>query len=390
MANTVLYPGDTIGVIGSSANAAMLVTTARKMGLRVGAYGADETSEALQLADFKAIGSNKDSDKLQHFAESCAAIVYDSDQVSTSVVKFLAQYTRVPQGSDMLEMMQDRLLERAFFEQLNVNIAPYATIINLDDVYQSINAIGYPCVLKPIQKEWSRGRELVIKTQTDIAKAAGLLDWGTYILESQIAYDREYSIIVARDQDGNGQAFPITEVQSVDDRPIRTWVPAQVDDAVAGEIQRIATEVTKHVSYVGVFEVSFYLTSSGAIYVKKIVPAPSETGYVFEAAANVTEFDQHLRAIAGLPLASAHILTPAVTAAFTKAQLPAMRTQWQLKANWHFTFYHLKKQQDDDIMGHIAVQGDSIKPILDQLDDTNIWSDAASTPDDQNRPTSDQ
>lgn len=387
MANTVLYPGDTIGVIGNSANAAMLVTTARKMGLRVGAYGADETSEALQLADFKAVGSNKDSDKLQHFAESCAAVVYDSDQVSTSVVKFLAQYTRIPQGSDMLEMMQDRLLERAFFEQLNVNIAPYATIINLDDVYQSINSIGYPCVLKPIQKEWSRGRELVIKTQTDIAKAAGLLDWGTYILESQIAYDREYAIVVARDQEGNGQAFPITETQSVDDRPVRTWVPAQVDDAVASEIQRIATEVAKHVNYVGVFEVSFYLTSSGAIYVKKIVPAPSETGYVFNAAANVTEFNQHLRAIAGLPLASAKILTPAVTAAFTTAQLPAMRTQWQLKPNWQFTFYHLKHQEADDIMGHISVQGDSIRPILDQLDDTGIWSNDAAVPEEQG-PTS--
>ncbi|WP_191988187.1 ATP-grasp domain-containing protein [Levilactobacillus enshiensis] len=375
MANTVLYPGDTIGVVGSSANAAMLVTTARKMGLRVGAYGVDETSEALQLADFKAVGSAKDRDKLQHFAESCAAIVYDSDRVSTDVIKFLAQFTRIPQGSDMLEMMQDRLLERAFFEQLNVNIAPYATIINLDDVYQSVNSIGYPCVLKPIQKEWSHGRELVIKTQTDIAKAAGLLDWGTYILESQVAYDREYSILVARDQEGNQQAFPITEVQSVDDRPIRTWVPAQVDDAVAGEIHRVASEVAKNVSYVGVFEVSFYLTSSGAIYVKKIVPAPSETGYVFAAAATIDEFSEHLRAIAGLPLAEPQILTPAVTASFTAGQLSAMRTQWQLKANWHFNFYHLRHQQDNETMGHIAVQGPSVKPILDQLDDTGIWSE---------------
>ncbi|MFC6259527.1 ATP-grasp domain-containing protein [Levilactobacillus fujinensis] len=374
MANTVLYPGDTIGVVGSSANAAMLVTTARKMGLRVGAYGADETSEALQLADFKAVGSAKDRDKLQHFAESCAAIVYDSDRVSTDVIKFLAQFTRIPQGSDMLEMMQDRLLERAFFEQLNVNIAPYATIINLDDVYQSVNSIGYPCVLKPIQKEWSHGRELVIKTQTDIAKAAGLLDWGTYILESQVAYDREYSILVARDQDGKQQVFPITEVQSVDDRPIRTWVPAQVDDAVAGEIHRVASEVAKNVNYVGVFEASFYLTSSGAIYVKKIVPAPSETGYVFESAATIDEFSEHLRAIAGLPLAEPQILTPAVTASFTAGQLSAMRTQWQLKANWHFTFYHLRHQQDDETMGHIAVQGSSVKTILDQLDDTGIWS----------------
>ncbi|QMU07245.1 ATP-grasp domain-containing protein [Levilactobacillus suantsaii] len=374
MANTVLYPGDTIGVIGSSENAAMLVTKARKMGLRVGAYGSDETSEALQLADFKAVGSAKDKDKLQHFAESCAVVVYDSDHVSTDVVKFLSQYTRIPQGSDLLEMMQDRLLERAFFEQLNVNIAPYATIISLDDVYQSINSIGYPCVLKPIQKEWSRGRELVIKTQTDIAKAAGLLDWGTYILESQIAYDKEYSLLVARDADGNQQLFPIIEAQSVDDRPFKTWVPANVDAAVASELQRIAGEVGKHVNYVGVFEVSCYLTQSGAIYVKKITPAPSENGYVFAAAATVDEFDEHLRAICGLPLAEPKILTPAVTVAFMVSQQPAMRTQWQIKPNWHFTFYHLRNQRPDDIMGHVALQGDSVKTMLDQLDDTGIWS----------------
>ncbi len=366
-------------MIGSSANAAMLVTTARKMGLRVGAYGADETSEALQLADFKAVGSNKDRDKLQHFAESCSAVVYDSEQVSTSVVNFLSGYTQVPQGGDMLEMMQDRLLERAFFEQLNVNIAPYATIINLDDVYQSVNSIGYPCVLKPIQKEWSHGRELVIRTQTDIAKAAGLLDWGTYILESQIAYEREYSILVARDQAGDQQAFPITEVQSVDDRPQMTWVPAQVDDAVAGEMRRIAGEVAKHVNYVGVFEVSFYLTASGALYVKKIVPAPSETGYIFADATTVDEFEEHLRAIAGLPLAEPKLMTPAVTASFTTVQLSAIRTQWQLKPDWHFTFYHLRKQADDETMGHITVQGNTTKLLLDQLDDTGIWTATTDT-----------
>ncbi|MCF7523923.1 ATP-grasp domain-containing protein [Levilactobacillus brevis] len=85
-------------------------------------------------------------------------------------------------------------------------------------------------------------------------------------MESQIAYDREYSILVARDQEGNQQVFPITEVQADGDQVQRTWVPAQLDDAVAGEIHRIAGEVAKHVDYVGVFEVAFYLTSSGAIY----------------------------------------------------------------------------------------------------------------------------
>jgi len=67
-------------------------------------------------------------------------------------------------------------------------------------------------------------------------------------------------------------------------------------------------------------------------------------------------------------------LTPAVTIAFTNRQLPAMRTQWQIKPNWHFTFYHLRHQDDDAVMGHVSVQGGSAKAILDQLDDTGIWS----------------
>ena len=64
----------------------------------------------------------------------------------------MQRFTRVPQGSDTLEITQDRLLERAFFEQLNINVAPYATIVSLDDVYQAVSSIGYPCILKPIQK----------------------------------------------------------------------------------------------------------------------------------------------------------------------------------------------------------------------------------------------
>ncbi|WP_225353337.1 hypothetical protein [Secundilactobacillus paracollinoides] len=105
MDNRVLYPGDTIGVIGDSSNGPMIVAAARQSGFKVGAYGADETSEMLQLADFKIVGSLSDKDRLQDFAERCDVVTYDSENLSADLLGFLADKTLLPQGSDLQSMM---------------------------------------------------------------------------------------------------------------------------------------------------------------------------------------------------------------------------------------------------------------------------------------------
>ncbi|WP_252904166.1 ATP-grasp domain-containing protein [Secundilactobacillus silagei] len=213
MDNHVLYPGGTIGVIGDSTDGPMIVSAARQAGFKVGAYGPDETSEMLQLADFKIVGELSDHDRLVDFAERCDLVTYDSQHLSPDVLSVIEGSTTLPQGSDFQMMMQDRLLERAFYEQLNVNILPYATIVSLDDVYQSINSIGYPSVLKPIQKDLVHGQEMTIRTQTDIAQAAGLMDWGTYILESTVDYSRELTVTVTRTASGEASLFPPVEIK---------------------------------------------------------------------------------------------------------------------------------------------------------------------------------
>ncbi|PWG00571.1 phosphoribosylaminoimidazole carboxylase [Levilactobacillus bambusae] len=353
----------------------MLVSTAHRIGLRVGVYGSDETREEMKLADFKVVGNGWDKEKLQRFAESCDLITYDSERVNLDVIQYLAKFTAVPQGTDMLEIMQDRLLERAFFEQLNVNIAPYATIITLDDIYQSVDSIGYPCILKPIQKDWSTDRQLVIRRQTDIAKAAGLVGQGTYILESLLPFDRELSLLVARGQDGTTQLYPVTEVVTRDGQLHESFVPVDLDANTEQEIQRIGQEVAANVHYAGVFEVAFYLTQNGALYVDKIISAPSSAGYIFSETAAVSEFENHLRAVCGLPLMTTKQLTPAVLVTFKQSQLDAIRTQWLLKDNWHFCFYHLPRPKDDDRIGYIMVETDSVSQTLDKIEDTGLWAD---------------
>ncbi|NLR18281.1 ATP-grasp domain-containing protein [Lactobacillus sp. LC28-10] len=354
----------------------MIVSAARQAGFKVGAFGPDETSEMLQLADFKIVGDLSDHARLTDFAERCDLVTYDSQHLSPDVLSVIQESTALPQGSDFQTMMQDRLLERAFYEQLNVNIPPYATIVSLDDVYQSINSIGYPSILKPIQKDLVHGEEMTIRTQTDIAQAAGLMDWGTYILESTVDYSREFTVTVVRGATGETSLFPAVEIKRQNGQMTWAYLPVAIDPAVQTEMDRICNEIVANVKYVGVFEVDFMINDNGSIYVKQIVPTFGEAGRIFDRATTVSQFEQHIRAIAGMPLSDVQILKPTVMAAFTQNQANAIRTQWTLKPNWHFSFYRQGHQDVDKqkLAGHILVQGDDVNKLMEQLEDTEIWT----------------
>jgi len=388
--NSVLNPGDTLGIIGNSTNGVGLVIAARNAGINVGVYGDDENTETMELADFRVVGALNDQQQLQNFSERCDVVTYESETVDASVVNFLAAHTKVPQGADALEIMQDRSLERAFFSQLNLNVAPSATIVSLDDVYQAIGSIGYPSILKPIQKGLGQNRQLEIKTQTDFVKAADLLDWGTYLLESLIPYDKELSVVVAKTATETAY-FPIVENRYRNHELVATIVPAQIESAVNDEILRITKEISANLSYTGIFEVAFFLTKSGNLYVKRVVPAMHQSGYVFERATNISMAEQHLRAIAGLPLMPIKQLMPVVAVYFTTAQVHGIRTQWQIKPNWFFNFYHRTTLQAEKtvVAGHVLVEADTVKEALDQIDDTAIWRVNAPTNINDATPTSD-
>lgn len=374
MDNSILNPGDTLGIIGSSTNGAGLVIAARNAGINVGVYGDNENTGTMELADFRVVGALNDQHRLQGFAERCDMVTYESETVDATVINFLAAHTKVPQGAEALEITQDRSLERAFFSQLNLNVAPSATIVSLDDVYQAIGSIGYPSILKPIQKGLGQNRQLEIKTQSDIVKAADLLDWGTYLLESLIPYEKELSVFVAKSATST-EFFPTVENRYHQHQLLASIVPAQVDQAVNDEMKRITKQISDNLSYTGILEVAFFLTKSGNLYVKRIVPTMHAAGYVFERATNISMAEQHLRAIAGLPLMPVKQLMPVVAVYFTPAQESGIRTQWQIKTNWFFNFYHHTRLQADHVpvAGHVLVEAASVKEALDQIDDTNIW-----------------
>lgn len=375
MENEVLFPGDTLGIIGDSSNGIILAQTAKRLGFKVIVYATNEGSPTLTDADVKIVGEFSDKAKLQDFAERCDLVMYESEHISSEVIAYLQKFTRVPQGSETLEIVQDRLLERAFFEQMNINIAPYATIVSLEDVYQAVSSIGYPCVLKPIQKGFGPKRQQIIRKQTDIAKCADIIDMGTYILESWIPYNKELSVIMTRDYDGNLAYFPVIETRYKENRLNEAIVPANIQPDVEEEVKRLAGEIVSDLKYVGALEVAFYLTESGSLYVKRIVPALHNSGYVFDKATNVSMFEQHLRTLVKMPLVDIKLVQPAGMVMIEEENIDDIRTQWVLKNNWYYTFFRYPESMRPQPEGYIIVLAENEMEIKQQIESTGIWDD---------------
>ena len=371
MEDEILFPGATIGIIGESPNGIMLEQAAHKLGFDVIAYGPNEEAPTLRGADVKVVGTYTDQAKLQDFAQRCSLVTYESETIPAQTIAYLSRFTKLPQGSETLEIVQDRLLERTFFEQSNLNIAPYATIVNLDDVYQAISSIGYPAILKPIQKGFSK--KIVIKKQTDIAKCADIIDQGTFILESMIPYQKELAVTMSKDKNGDIKFYPLVEAEYRQGKLHQVLAPAQVDSDVANEIRRLSELVVKQVKSVGIMTLSFFLTETGALYVKRLVTGVNSLGYVFSRAANVDIFEQHLRVLANMPLAQPELIQATGMVMIEQDKREALRTQWLLKTNWHYQFYRYPKSMTTLNWGHVLVTGESSQAIKEQVAATGIW-----------------
>ena len=377
MGRDAIYPGSTLGIIGINRNGAALIAAAKKAGFNVGVYVDRSQPSVTKMADFTIVGAMNDRAKLTQFGEACDAIIYQTPNVDSRVMHFLSQYAVIPQGINALEIVQDRLMERAFLDQVNINIAPYVTVVSLDDVYQSIDSIGYPALLKPIQRGIGEN-SMLIERQSDITRAADFIDTGTYLLESWIEHTNEYTMTAATDGKDT-EIFPLAQLHYNDKRQlISVATPANIHDDMLKEMQRIVKSVAASLEYRGVFSVNFYVTSTGTLYVKNIEPGLTSIANIYDVTANVDQYEEQLRSAVGMPL---HVITPlqiGLLMVVRNYQSRAIQRQWLLKNNWQFRFFNDVGDEDQAILGFVWVTGgDNLAALKNQVDDTEVWNEQA-------------
>lgn len=302
----MLKPGAVIGILGGGQLARMLALAAAPLGLRCHVYSPEKDSCAFEVAHAHTCADYQDEDALAGFADAIDIITYEFENVPAPTAAFLSRRKQVAPDPKVLELTQDRLVEKDYISDLGIATAPYAPVHSATQLADGIEKVGLPAVLKTRTLGYDGKGQVKITQPGEANDAWHSLRNVPCILEGFIKFEREVSVIAARSADGQVECFEVTENVHRDHILHISRVPAKVTPALALEAKRVATKLAKAFGYVGVMGVEMFVVRTKGkqhVLVNEIAPRVHNSGHWTIDGATVSQFEQHVRAVAGWPLA---------------------------------------------------------------------------------------
>jgi len=302
----LLKPGATIGILGGGQLARMLALAAAPLGLRCHVYSPEKDSCAFDVVHAGTCASYEDEAALGRFAGVVDVITYEFENVPAKTAAFLARRKPVLPDPQVLETTQDRLAEKNFISGLKIATAPFAPVHSATQLAEAVKAVGLPAVLKTRKLGYDGKGQVKIAKGGDAVAAWQSIHNAPCILEGFIDFEREVSVVAARARDGKVECFEVTENEHRDHILKISRVPAKVTSPLAREAHQIATRIAKAFDYIGVLGVEMFVVGKGrrrTVLVNEIAPRVHNSGHWTIDGSTISQFEQHIRAIAGWPLA---------------------------------------------------------------------------------------
>ena len=300
-----LKPGDTIGILGGGQLGRMLATAAARLGLRCRVFSPDPDSPAFDVVMDATCAEYADVEALELFAADVDIITYEFENVPAASAMILAARRPVLPNRKILETTQDRLAEKDFVRQLGIGTADYADVSSVASLRAAIARIGLPAVLKTRRFGYDGKGQSIIREGDDPEQIWEDLATKSAILEAFIPFEREISVIAARSAGGQVECFDVTENEHADHILKTSRAPAAISDALAAQARGIAEKIATALNYVGVLAVELFVVAGDGgpkILVNEIAPRVHNSGHWTLDGASISQFEQHIRAIAGWPL----------------------------------------------------------------------------------------
>jgi 5-(carboxyamino)imidazole ribonucleotide synthase len=302
-----LAPGDTIGILGGGQLGRMLALAAAPLGLGVHVYAPEADSPAFAVAARHTIARYDDEAALNAFAASVDAVTYEFENIPVETVRFLDARVPVRPGAKALKVAQDRLEEKNLARALGALTAPFAAVLTADELDRALAEIGAPAVLKTTRFGYDGKGQAKLGSAAEAPAALAAMNGQQAILEGFIDFRLEISVVAARGLDGAFAAFDPTENEHRHHILHRSVAPAGVSDVTAERALATARAIADALDYVGVLGVEFFVVGAGAeerLLVNEIAPRVHNSGHWTQDGAVTSQFEQHVRAVAGWPLGS--------------------------------------------------------------------------------------
>jgi 5-(carboxyamino)imidazole ribonucleotide synthase len=303
-----LKPGDTIGILGGGQLGRMLAMAAARLGLKCQVFSPDPDSPAFDVVLNATCAEYADVEALELFANDVNVITYEFENVPAATAMILAARRPVLPAQKILETTQDRLAEKDFVKRLGIGTADYADVSSPATLRAAISRIGLPAVIKTRRFGYDGKGQAIIRDGDDVDEIWENLGTKSAILEAFIPFEREISVIAARSANGQVECFDVTENEHRDHILKISRAPAAISDALAAQARSIAEKIANALDYVGVLAVEMFVVQGDEgdggpkVLVNEIAPRVHNSGHWTLDGATISQFEQHIRAIAGWPL----------------------------------------------------------------------------------------
>jgi 5-(carboxyamino)imidazole ribonucleotide synthase len=297
-------PGGTIGILGGGQLGRMLAMAAARLGLKAHIYSDVPDAPAFQACDAHTVAPFEDEAALAKFATACDAVTYEFENVPAKAASVLAKIKPTNPNAMALGIAQDRFNEKSFIHHLGREVAPFAEVNTEVGMRSALSDIGMPAVLKTRKFGYDGKGQAKIRTTEEGIVAIRAMKNKTCILEGFVDFEYEASVISVRAANGEFAAYDPAENTHENHILRRSVVPSRMTSQQIAEAKAIAHHIADALAYVGVLGVELFVTKGGSLLVNEIAPRVHNSGHWTIDACLCSQFENHIRAIAGWPIGS--------------------------------------------------------------------------------------
>jgi len=308
----LILPGGTLGILGGGQLGRMMAVAARRMGYRVIVLDPSATCPTAQVADGVVVGALDDAEAGKQLAKQVDVITLDTEHVPAAVLEQLEAITPVRPKPSVLRTIQDRRTQKEFLDRLGLPQARWAPATTPAELEAALGKLGRPAIVKVRRAGYDGKGQVRIDPDGDAAAELAKLKGEPAVAEELVRFKREISVILARGLEGEIRIYPLAE--NVHRRHIlhTTRAPAPMTDAGKQRAEQIGVTVAEALDHVGVIAVEMFELADGRLLVNEIAPRTHNSGHYTYGACSTTQFEQHVRAVFGLPLGDPRAMSGAV------------------------------------------------------------------------------
>ena len=352
--------GKVLGIIGGGQLGMMLTEAAQNMKdeiSKVIVLDPTENCPASKVGAVQIIADFKDERAIEKLSELSDIITYEIESGNSDVLKRLEENTEINPSPNTLKIIQDKLLQKQFLEKNSIEVAKFAKIDNKEELIKMIDRLGLPLLLKTRRDAYDGRGNYKINSKSEIDDALDLFKGKTLMVEKFVKFEKEVSVIAARNTKGEIATYPVVENIHENNILRTTIAPGRVSDNVKKQAELIAEKTMEVLHGAGVFGIEMFVTSDEKILINEIAPRVHNSGHHTLQSCNTSQFEQHLRAILGMNLGDSSIKHPTIMYNILgpKTFQGEYNVLFQNLDNTHLKMYGKTESKPQRKIGHVNI-----------------------------------